>query len=104
MVLQFFKKSFAFSENLFQSYGIESVQKISSDFHIKTCRSLKRMATLKIPSTVLEEHKVYLFVLKLNLCEEAFFCVKAKTISHLSWNLLGAAAIIFPFTRWIIVF
>ena len=50
-VLQFFEKDLHFSENLFQNKVLKTF-KISSESHIKTCRSLKRRATSKIPSTV----------------------------------------------------
>ena len=51
-VLQFFEKGFHFLENLFQSYKVLKMIKIFTDHHIKTCRSLKRRAVLKIPGTV----------------------------------------------------
>ena len=47
--------------------------KISTDCHLKTCRSLKRRANLKISSAVFfEELRFFLSALKQNLYKEAF--------------------------------
>ena len=51
--------------------------KISSDCHIKACRSLKWRAILKIP--ILKEPLLFLLALKWNLYEKTLSCVKAKT-------------------------
>ena len=51
--------------------------KISSDCHIKACRSLKWRAILKIP--ILKEPMLFLLALKWNLYEKAFSWVKTKT-------------------------
>ena len=47
----FLKKVFLFQKICFKVKVLKTF-KISSDYHRKTCRSLKRRATLKIPSTV----------------------------------------------------
>ena len=47
----FLKKVFVFREICFKVVFLKTF-KISSDFHIKTCQSLKRRAILKIPRTV----------------------------------------------------
>ena len=49
-VLQFFKKTFCFSENLFQSLfqRLMKMFKIPTDCHIKTCQSLKLGTIIKI--------------------------------------------------------
>ena len=49
--LQFFKKGFSFRKTCFWVKALKMF-KISSDCHIKTCRSLKRRTILKIPSIV----------------------------------------------------
>ena len=52
-ILQFFYKKFSFSKNLFKSHGIAKRSKSPVILsHIKTCRSLKRSAILKIPSNL----------------------------------------------------
>ena len=54
---QFF---FAFQKICFKVQVLKPF-KISTDFHIKTCWSLKRRAILKIPSTVIEKNLCSLF-------------------------------------------
>ena len=49
-VPSFFKKAFVFSKNCFKVEILKTF-KISSDYHIKTCRSLKRRAILVFRST-----------------------------------------------------
>ena len=46
-----FEKGFRFPENLFQSRVLKMFETFT-DCHIKTSRSLKRRAIVKIPSTV----------------------------------------------------
>ena len=52
-VLHFCEKSLRLSENLFQTWGIMIMFKISSDCHIKTGQSLKWRDILKISSTTI---------------------------------------------------
>ena len=51
----FLKKGFVFQENYFKVKVLETFH-IFTDCHIKTCRSLKRTAILKIPSTVFKKN------------------------------------------------
>ena len=48
---QFFEKSLRFSKKIFKVEVLKTF-KVSSNFHIKTCRSLKGRGILKIPRTV----------------------------------------------------
>ena len=53
--------------------------KVSTDYHIKTCRSLRRRAILKIPNTVfLEKPMLLVLALKRNLLEKMFSSVKKR--------------------------
>ena len=51
----FFKKVYVF-ENICFKVEVQKTFNISSDWHIKTCQSLKRRAILKIPSTVFQKN------------------------------------------------
>ena len=63
----FVKKVFTFQKNYFKVKALKSL-KISTDCHIKTCRSLKRRTILKIDGTVLlEESMLCLLDSKKNL-------------------------------------
>ena len=57
-----------------------------SDWHIKTCLSLKWRAISKIPSAVF--YRNFLLTANGNLYEDEFSCVKTKTISHFTVKLL----------------
>ena len=46
----FFRKRFRFPKICFEVKVVKTL-KVSSDFHIKICRSIKRRAVLKISST-----------------------------------------------------
>ena len=74
-VLQFFEKGFRFPENYFKLKVLKT-SNISTDCHIKTCRSRKRRAILKIPSTVFEK----------NLC--SFRWLKKETFEKKHFSLL----------------
>ena len=60
----FLKKVFVFQKICFKVKVLKTFETFT-DCYIKTCRSLKRRAILKIPSTVfLEEPMLFLLVLK----------------------------------------
>ena len=60
----FLKKVFVFLKICFKVKVLKTFETFT-DCHIKTCRSLKRRAILKIPSTAfLEEHMLFLLALK----------------------------------------
>ena len=72
-----FLKSVCIFQKIYFKVKVLKLFKISSDFHIKACRSLKRKAILKIP--ILKEPMLFLLVWKWNLYKKAFSCVKTKT-------------------------
>ena len=45
-----FERDFYFPENLFESYTLKAL-KISTDYHLKVCRSRKQRAISNIPNT-----------------------------------------------------
>ena len=67
-----FLKTVCVFQKIFFQGKVSKTFKISTDCHIKTCRSIKRRANLKIPSTVfffffVEEPVLFLLALKSNL-------------------------------------
>ena len=60
--------------------------KFFSDYHIKWCRSFKRSAILKIPSTVLRRTKALSVGFKKNF-KKAVSCVKTKSYSNFAVKL-----------------
>ena len=79
----FLKKFFVFLKIQFRIKVLKTF-KISSDCHIKACRSLKWSAILKIPNTVfLEEPMFFLLALKWNL-RNAISFVKTEANSNLA--------------------
>ena len=75
----FLKKLFVFQKICFRVKLVKTL-KISSDYQIKTCRSVKQKAILKIPIIVL-------LTLQRYLPKKVFSCVKAKTISNFAVKL-----------------
>ena len=61
---RFLKKALVFQKICFK---VLKTFKISSDCHMKTCRSLKRRAILKIPCTVEPIRRTYAFLLALKV-------------------------------------
>ena len=72
-----FLKSVCLFQKIYFKVKVLKLFKMSSDCHIKACRSLKWRAILKIP--ILKEPMLFLLALKWNLYEKAFSCVKTKT-------------------------
>ena len=76
------------------SFKVLKLFKISSDCHIKACRSLKWRAILKIP--ILKEPMLFMLALKWNLYEKAFSCVETKINWHLTNLFSGESNIWYP--------
>ena len=72
-----FLKSVCIFQKIFFEVKVLKSFKISSNYQIKACRSLKWRAILKIP--ILKEPMLFLLALKWNLYEKVFSCVKTKT-------------------------
>ena len=72
--------------------------KIFSDYHIKTCRSLKRRAILKIPSTVFRRTYDFSVGFKIKPPGQGFFCVKLKPKSNFAVKVAERS------NRWFIVY
>ena len=71
-----FLKSVCVFQKIYFKVKVLKLFKISSESHMKACRSLKWRAILKIP--ILKEPMLFLLALKWNLYEKAFSCVKTK--------------------------
>ena len=79
------EKGFRFSENFFQNYCkfVSKVLKtfqISSDCHIKACRSLKRRAILKILSTIFRRTYALSVRFEMEPLKKAFPSVKENQL------------------------
>ena len=72
---------------LYDKVKVLKTFKISSDCPIKTCRSLKRRAFLKIFSTVFIRRTCYFSWLQIETSKKSASCVQAKTNSNFAKNL-----------------
>ena len=81
------KKFFVFQKNCFKVKVLKTFR-ISSDFHIKTCQSLKRRAILKIPSTVFIRTYALSVGFKMKPLRKSVFLCKTKTISIFAVNFV----------------
>ena len=83
----FFKRACVF-QKLFFKVKVLKTFKISSDCHMKTCRSYKRRAIFKIPSTAFQKSICsFYWIQNKPLRKKMFSCVKAKINSNFAVNL-----------------
>ena len=90
----FLKKNFVFQKICFKVEVLKTF-KASTNFHVKTCPSLKRRAILKIPSTVFRTYALSVGVKMKNLKRKRFPVLRQKPTKILRKNLLRGATIHF---------
>ena len=101
----FLKKVFVF-QKIWIKVNVLKTFKIFTDCHIKTCRSLKRRAILKIPSTVFR--RIYALSAGLKMKppkkKKAFSSVKTKTNPNFAVRLAERSNDSFSLSIWWITF
>ena len=84
----FLKKVFVLQKSCFKVNPLKKF-KIFTDCHIKTCRSFKLRAILKIPSTVFEKNLCSFCWLQNETSKKEFSSVKTKTNPNFAVKLAG---------------
>ena len=103
LYFSFLKKFFIIQKICFKVKVLKTL-KVSTDYHIKACRSLKGRAILKIPSTVFRRTHALAVGIKMKPLIIVFSSVKTKTNSSFAVELAERSNHSFLLSIWWITF